>query len=87
MKRSDIPDDHVIALARRWQESGGPGVVAALMAEGVPGKLAYSKVEHLADRGLLEYGVSVNYAWPVPNAVSKLTALRLARRSSGCNTP
>lgn len=71
MRRSDIPDDHVIALARRWQEGDGHGVIASLMAEGVPNKLACAKVEHLADRGLLDYGVSLNYAWPGPMATGR----------------
>jgi hypothetical protein len=65
MKRSDIPDQHVIDLARRWQQHEGPGVVDALVEEGVPAKLAYSKVERLSDRGLLNYGVSPRFAWPV----------------------
>lgn len=81
MKRADIPDAHVIELARAWQDavrpftlamgrmlSGKPpsvlGVVEALMAEGIPEKLALRKVEHLEDRGLLESGTSSYYAWP-----------------------
>ena len=69
MKRSDIDDQHVIDLARAWHESSDPfvtpGVVAALVAEGVPERLAVSKVEHMCDRNLLEYGVSPYYAWPI----------------------
>ncbi|HWB34564.1 MAG TPA: hypothetical protein VHA75_00920, partial [Rugosimonospora sp.] len=64
VKRSDIPDALVIELAQRWQDGDRTGVVAALVAEGIPPKLALAKVEHLCDRGLLEYGVSPNYAWP-----------------------
>lgn len=66
MKRSDITDEHVIELARRWYRApfAQPGVVDALIAEGVPRKLALSKVEHLVDRRLLDYGTSPNYAWP-----------------------
>jgi hypothetical protein len=66
MKRSDIDDEHVIELARRWRERPFecPGVVAALVDEGVPLRLARAKVEHMEDRGLLESGVSVDYAWP-----------------------
>lgn len=66
MQRSDIAYDHVVNLARRWRDGpfGTPGVVAALVAEGVPAKLARAKVEHLSRRGLLDYGVSVDYAWP-----------------------
>jgi len=64
VKCADIPNDHVIDLARRWQQGQGPGVVAALVAEGIPEKLAYAKVVRLAGRGLLDYGVSPYYAWP-----------------------
>lgn len=54
MKRSDIPDDHVIELARRWRENPGtePGVVGALVAEGFPEELALRKVEHLVHRAV-----------------------------------
>lgn len=65
MKRSDIPDEHVVELARNWAEHNGPGVIEALMAEGVPEKLAIRKVEHLVDRDILEFGGTPYYAWPV----------------------
>ena len=65
MQCKDIPDGHVMQLAQRWRDSPRqPGVVAALVAEGVPAKLARTKVMRLCDRGLLDYGVSPNYAWP-----------------------
>lgn len=65
MKRSDIDDGHVLDLAAAWHtDPRRPGVVRALIDEGVPPKLALAKVEHLTERGLLEYGVSPNYAWP-----------------------
>lgn len=72
MKRSDIDDAHVIELAAAWWEGrpDAPGVVAALEAEGVPRRLAVAKVEHMTTRGLLDYGVSPNYAWP-KNLVTK----------------
>lgn len=64
MKRSDISDDHVVALARDWTFHRGLGVVAALVEEGVPEKLAVAKVLHLSQRGLLDYGTSPYFAWP-----------------------
>lgn len=68
MKRSDIDDQHVIDLAQKWSDGNGPGavpgVVEALVAEGIPEKLALSKVEHLYSRGYLECGVSPYYSWP-----------------------
>jgi hypothetical protein len=66
MKRSDIPDDHVIELPQRWRDApfAQPGVIAALVAEGIPHNLAMAKVMHLVDRKRLDYGVSPHYAWP-----------------------
>lgn len=65
MKRSDISDEHVIELAQAWRKGfDKPGVIYALEAEGIPIKVAYAKVMHMVDRGLLEYGVSPFYAWP-----------------------
>lgn len=67
MKCSDIPDERVIELARAWQNGsiGTPGVVTALELDGVPPKVAVAKVKRLVNRGILDYGVSINYAWPV----------------------
>lgn len=65
MKRTDIADEHVLDLAARWRDHPAePGVVDALMTEGVPRKLALAKVDHMVRRGLLDFGVSPYYAWP-----------------------
>lgn len=64
MKRSDITDEHVLELARAWQRREGVPTLDALIAEGVPRKVAEAKIEHLHARGLLEIGVSVRCAWP-----------------------
>jgi len=66
MKSADIDDQHVIDLAQAWHEAPllNPGVVQALIAEGVPKKLAFAKVERLSARGFLDYGVSPSWAWP-----------------------
>jgi hypothetical protein len=68
VKRSDIPDEHVLELARRWRDAGmlgtEPGVVSALVEEGIPVKLARAKVLHLVERHLMDYGVSEDFAWP-----------------------
>lgn len=66
MKRSDIDDDHVLALARATFVDCGPGVVVGLVAEGIPRKLARAKAQHLVARGLMRYGVSIDCAWPEP---------------------
>jgi hypothetical protein len=66
MKRSDVTDEHALELAQRWRSDPyvQPGVIAALMAEGVPEKVALAKVYHMCKRRLLDYGVSPYYAWP-----------------------
>lgn len=70
MKCSDIPDGLVIRLAADWKADSvyTVGVVEALVQRGFPEKLAYRKVERLADRGYLEYGTSPRYAWPTAEA-------------------
>lgn len=68
-KCSDIDADHVVDLARQSFSHGGVGlgVVAALVAEGWPERLALAKVEKLVSKGRLDYGVSPYYAWPEPD--------------------
>lgn len=67
-KCSDIDGDHVVELAHQTFAPGGTrlGVVAALVAEGWPERLALAKVEKLVSKGRLDYGVSPYYAWPEP---------------------
>lgn len=88
MKRSDIDDQHVIDLARAWHQGTFPDrvcVVDALIAEGIPPKLAYVKVLHLVDRGLLDCGVSVRCAWPVeppPQWKINRDAMKMVKRDA-----
>lgn len=74
MKCSDIPDRHVIELAahKRAHPWTAPGVVAGLVAEGVPLKLARAKVGRLERRGLLDSGVSSDLAWPTERGLRPL---------------
>lgn len=65
LHRRDLPDTHVLAHALRSHTvTGQHGAIGALMTEGVPHNLAYAKVMHLVDRGLLDYGTSPYSAWP-----------------------
>lgn len=72
MKRSDIDDQHVIDLAQQWVDAKAahPGVVMALVAEGIPEKLALSKVEHLDLRGFLDCGTTPYFSWPTGKKLS-----------------
>lgn len=70
MKSADIDDQHVIDLAQAWHDAKSrPGAVMALVAEGVPEKLALTKVERLVSRGFLDYGTSAYHAWPTGKAL------------------
>jgi hypothetical protein len=70
MQSKGIPDHHVLWLAWRWrQDPRCPCALDALVAEGVPAKLAAAKIERLVARGLLDYGVSVRCPWPTGRSV------------------
>ena len=66
MQSKDIPDSKVMEYAQNWADNPftSPGVVQALVNDGVPEKLARVKVEKLVDKGMLDYGTSSYYAWP-----------------------
>jgi hypothetical protein len=63
VKRSDIPMQHVIDLCRAFHEKGGPMPFDALVAEGIPEKVAFARLEQMNDIGLLEYGTSARSSW------------------------
>lgn len=75
VKVRDIPDDVALAAVRDWKKiapSAGIampadfeyGTVTALVRiTGAPPKVALRKIEKLVDRGLIEYGASINSAW------------------------
>lgn len=83
MKRSDIPDELVLALSHLWSSQSRAwdlgtrgyvpaGVIEMMVASGIPYKVALRKVEHLNDRGLLDYGVSPDYSWLTPEGTAIL---------------
>jgi hypothetical protein len=65
VKCSDIADDLVIRYAADFHDriSNTPAGTR-LMEDGVPKKVAAAKVDRLIRRGLLDFGVSPNTAWP-----------------------
>lgn len=76
MQAKDIDEAAVIAAAASWAEHkdgwawGIQGYVhmgvldIMVLCMEIPTKLAIYKLERMADKGLLEYGTSVSYAWP-----------------------
>ena len=65
MKCADIDDALVIRYAADFHDRISTTPVGArLVEDGVPPKVATAKIERLVSRGLLNYGVSPNTAWP-----------------------
>lgn len=81
LQAKHIPDAMVVRFAAAWYDRARevrPGVyldnrvlpvVEALIACGIPEKLAWYKVERMTDKGLLEYGVGPRCAWPTPKGL------------------
>lgn len=66
VKRSDISDAEMIEAVRQYQRSPltNPFPTDTLAAK-YPRKVVEAKMEHLVDRGILNYGVSLRTAWVV----------------------
>lgn len=60
-KTSDITDDEMLQAVRDFQ-NGGPTPDIAL-ADKYPVKVIMSKMRKLADKGILNYGVSLRTSW------------------------
>lgn len=65
MAMKDITDLQVVQAQQRWQENQeGQWAYEILATEtGQPEKVCYRCMERAAERGLLEYGVSLRTAW------------------------
>lgn len=78
MKRSDISDREALEACWAWGASDDRGgAVQVLQAAGWPFKVVVRKLEHLDDRGLIDYGVSLNYPWRTPEGEVELVRLAL----------
>ena len=69
-KCADISDVEVIRAAQAGQE-GGIGVFKAL-ASRYPAKVVRAKLLKLDRRGLLDYGVAIEHAWPTEKGLELL---------------
>lgn len=85
MKRSDVSDRQALEAVRPSGEQLPPldglnymendSALQRLQHAGVPFKIALRKLEHLDDRGLIEYGVSLNYPWRTEKGEAELARL------------
>jgi hypothetical protein len=66
------------ALEAAWPygQAGRVGAVALLVAAGYPRKAAVRKLEGLAGKDLVDYGVSVGYCWRTEKGERRLAELR-----------
>lgn len=78
MARKDVPDLLVLRVAREmWAElNSGPfrhdrkNLIERLMdSTGQCEKVCYSAAYRTADRGLIEYGVSIRWPWATPEGI------------------
>lgn len=74
MKRGDITDEQVLAII----DSGNGRVIDALTAQGVPAKVAFRKLQHMDQRGLIDYGTSLHHVWRRTPAVDPFAGLQSA---------
>jgi hypothetical protein len=64
MKRSDVSDAEVLEACRRFHTHQADTPDRALSHK-YPAKVILAKMRQLADRGQIEYGVSLRTAWVV----------------------
>jgi hypothetical protein len=69
MKRSDIPDEEILAAIREGKRELHAlrpyKTPEEMLAHKYPPKLILSKMERMIEKGILECGISVRTAWIV----------------------
>ena len=63
IKCSDIPDEEVFAACRAFHRGETKIPPLDALAAKYPEKVVYAKMMKLADKGKLNYGVSIRCAW------------------------
>ncbi len=79
MKRSDISDERVVSacvVSRGFRLR--PSLEVLVDMTGAPVKVALRAMERAASRGLIDWGVSIRWAWPTPEG-DELAARYLER--------
>lgn len=83
MATKDITDQQVVQACRDWfaTSPAGPGSLARLVAmTEQPEKVCRSALGRASRRGLIDWGVSIDLAWPTPAGEQLLTAESTAAR-------
>ncbi|WP_433703635.1 hypothetical protein [Prescottella equi] len=70
MKRSDISDSDVVQACGDARAAGGSSLGLLIARTNAPRKVAIAAMERALDRDLIEYGVSIAYAWPNDDGAS-----------------
>ncbi|MBM4489696.1 hypothetical protein GS471_17000 [Rhodococcus hoagii] len=70
MKRSDISDSDVVRACRDARAAGGSSLGLLVARTNAPRKVALAAMERALDRDLIDYGVSIAYAWPNDDGAS-----------------
>jgi hypothetical protein len=85
-KRSDITDEEMLEAVRAfWREADAGNVAGAQtpdvsLAHKYPVKVIMAKLDHLSDRGVIDYGVSLRTAWIVAEQEERHRKLWEGRR-------
>ena len=91
MKRSDISDHEALAACTPWGGhenddreplhgfapwQNGSAIQRLQHEDRYPFKVVVAKLEHLGERGLIDWGVSLNFPWRTPEGEALLEQLR-----------
>ncbi|WP_340682506.1 hypothetical protein LCL61_28035 [Amycolatopsis coloradensis] len=76
IQRKHVPLTLVLAYASEWaaEPLRTPGVLARLIHDGFPPKVALAKLHRMADQDYIEYGSSPAFAWPMKKGRAFLAA-------------
>jgi hypothetical protein len=71
MKCSDIPEAEIIEACRRFHAGETTQTPDEALSDKYPVKIIMAKMQKMADKGRIEYGVSLRTAWPADRSHEK----------------
>ena len=74
--RFQVPHAGIVGVPPRRASTDNIASAYETLVAQYPPKVVLAKLEHLADRGLVEYGTSLLHVWPTEQGVEMLRALR-----------